>query len=176
MRRGGDQLIVRRRLIDAASACRVVLLEAPGGYGKSTLAAELAAAFDRSTARVVLPGETALTELAALLARSLGRVGLPEVADSVSQGPAMLLAALERVEGGVTLIVDEVQRLRPDAAAWLADLVDGLPAASRAIVCGRRLGVALAALAVRQAPPTSPSTSFGSTHPRLHRSSRPSPE
>ena len=57
MRRGDTRtLIPRPRIAALLGRSPVVLLEAPGGYGKSTTARQLAATLDRPLVRAVLPG------------------------------------------------------------------------------------------------------------------------
>ncbi len=125
----------------------MVLLEAPGGYGKSTLAVEIAAALDRPTVRVAAVPSTSVPELVALLAQGLGRAGMAQLAGVLGAGDSVI-SSLETLEaaGRVTVVVDDVHRLDPAAAAWLADVIEGISAETRVVVCGRRLGGALAAL------------------------------
>ncbi len=148
---GGDHLIARRSLVERLRSSRVVLLEAPGGYGKTTLAMELATVHDLPTVRVTAPAEASLTEVVAHMARGFGRAGMPDLAGAMTArgdegGVRELLDAPDRVARGVTLVVEDVHRLDPEAGSWLAEFIDALPRGARAVVCGRRLGRALAGL------------------------------
>jgi DNA-binding SARP family transcriptional activator len=147
-------LIDRPRLREHLAAARIAVLEAPGGYGKSTAWAQLAAGLDVATVRVVLRGRTDLAGVLSSLALGLRRTGLATLADAVdAEDPDATIDRLaDRLAAGpqVLLAIDEVHRAAPEAAAWLARLAAELPDGTRLVLAGRRLGPALAAIAQGQ--------------------------
>lgn len=147
-------LIARPRVRARLEAAPIALLEAPGGYGKSTAATELAAVLDLPAIRVILREPTPTPGVLAALAVACRRAGLPWLAEIVDgDGPLETIARftdqLVAHERRVLLAVDEVHRASPSAASWLAALADALPEGSRMVIAGRRLGPALAALSDR---------------------------
>lgn len=151
--RGRQRLVMieRPRIGARLEATPLVVLEAPGGYGKSTVCAQLAASLDLATIRVVLRGPVGTTGLLSTIALGCRRAGLATMADSIDvEDPEATIDALTdglRASGrGILLTVDEVQRADREAAAWLARLATGLPDGIRLAVAGRRLGPALAQL------------------------------
>ena len=145
-----DRSIARPRVHDLVADATVVLLEAPGGYGKTTTARQLAATLDLPLVRAVLPETAGLAELLSALAQAARRAGVPALADAldVEDGPGSLARLLARLEGfgGVVLTVDEAQRATTDASAWLARLAGAVPAGARLVLAGRRLQPSLRAL------------------------------
>jgi DNA-binding SARP family transcriptional activator len=119
---------------------RVVLIEAPGGYGKTTLAMQAAAALDLTTVRVLPEPPVAIHEV---LARALRRAGIPELAAAATTPPA-LAAALAARPTGIMLVIDEVQRAGEADAEWLVELADLVEPPSRLVLVGRRLGRTIA--------------------------------
>lgn len=149
-RRGLD-LIQRPRLQERLAAAPIVVLEAPGGYGKSTAWSQLAAALDVATVRVVLRGPTDITRLLSSVALGCRRAGLVTLAEAIDvEGPSTSIDRLtDRIGGSsrrVLLAVDEVHRAAPEAAAWLAGFAGQLPERARLVIAGRRVGPAVAAL------------------------------
>lgn len=154
-------VIQRSRLLEHLSAAPIVILEAPGGYGKSTAYAQLAAALDVASIRVVLSGPADTTALLSAIALGSRRAGLAALADAVdTDDPRGTIDRFtDRLQAGkrpVLLAVDEVQRAAPDAAAWLATLASQLPVGARLVLAGRRVGRLLSAL-----PDTEGATSAG---------------
>jgi DNA-binding SARP family transcriptional activator/ATP/maltotriose-dependent transcriptional regulator MalT len=148
----GLVLIERPRVTKRLAGARVALLEAPGGYGKSTAWTQWAAGLDVATVRVVLRGRLGLGGLLSALAQAFRRAGLPSLAEAIEaeDAEASLDRLTERLQAGdrhILLAVDEVHRAAPAAAAWLATLSGELPAGNRLVLAGRRIGPSLAALA-----------------------------
>jgi ABC-type cobalamin/Fe3+-siderophores transport system ATPase subunit len=77
---GGRQHVVRERLLARLVGRPITVIEAPGGFGKTTLALQLAQCLDRATARVVLDG---VVPLPSAVAVALRRAGIPELAEAV---------------------------------------------------------------------------------------------
>src|SRR6478609_7003916 len=116
----GKALVPRPRLREALASARICLLEAPGGYGKSTAWAEMASALDIPTVRVVLRGRQNTTGLLTSIALGCRRAGLAALADAVlvEDAAATIDALSQRMaasERGVLLAIDEVHRADADA-------------------------------------------------------------
>jgi DNA-binding SARP family transcriptional activator len=143
--RANDLTIQRERLIAVVATTPVVLLEAPGGYGKSLLAAQLAASLDLATARVIVDIELGV---APGLAHALRRSGLADLVDAIDESdPQLLVGALAARPGGVLITIDEVHRASGSAVTWLCAVANDLPPHCRLVLAGRRLGRELAGLA-----------------------------
>lgn len=149
----GTVLIDRPRIRDRLGAAPLVVLEAPGGYGKSTAWAQHAAFLDVATIRVVLRGSQTLTGLLASIALGCRRAGLSVLADAIdTEDPdGSLDRWVDRVQAGrpVLLAIDEVQRVAPAGAEWLATLADDIPEGTHLALAGRRLAPAIAQLSNR---------------------------
>ncbi len=153
MRRNrGVALIPRPKLREPFASAGIVLLEAPGGYGKSTAWTQMAASLDVPTVRVVLRDRQDTTGLLASIALGCRRAGFIALADAILvEDPAATIDLLGQrmaaAERGMLLALDEVHRADTDAAEWLAVLAAHIPASARLVISGRRLGPQLAALA-----------------------------
>jgi len=151
--RDGRSLIARPRLLARIGDASVVLLEAPGGYGKSTITRQLAARLDRPLVRVVLREAAALPVLLAALAQAARRCGLPTIAAAIDPDDADLsldqLADRLAISEGVVIAIDDVQRATSEAAEWLGRLAERLPSHVRLVLAGRRLGAPLLRLTDR---------------------------
>ncbi len=132
----------------------MAVVEAGGGYGKSTLAAELARALGIGTAYVRLePGDEDPTLFIARLRRSLRRSGLSDAAGAIerSGGPpdAALEALLDRLaelRDPMLLIVDEVELAGQGSDRLVVRLAHDLPVPHRLVLVGRVLPGAVASL------------------------------
>ncbi|MFN8619412.1 MAG: BTAD domain-containing putative transcriptional regulator [Chloroflexota bacterium] len=142
--------IARPRLLALAADAPVVLLEAPGGFGKTTTIRQLAAMLDRPLVRAVLPDGAGTGELLAAVSAAARRAGLPALAEAVDveDAAATLERLLARIDAldGVVVAIDEVQRATGEAAAWLAELAGRTPGHARLALAGRRLAPALRGL------------------------------
>ncbi|MBX3029517.1 MAG: hypothetical protein KF809_05120 [Chloroflexi bacterium] len=145
--------MARSRLIALVGDAPVVLLEAPGGFGKSTLTHQLASSLDLPLVRAVLVPSTDLTTLLTGLRLAARRAGLPILAEAIDPEDAAAslddLGARLAAGDGAILAVDDVHLADPDAVVWLADLAERLPPGARLVVAGRRLGRELADLTDR---------------------------
>ena len=155
LRRGlGEPLtgeLLRGRLVDELAkrwSHRVTLIEAPGGYGKSTALAQAVRDNDADPSGLDLymscrPSDRGPTQLASGLTDALGFQsddgakldGPSELADNIIEQ----LAALAPAE--VCLILDDVHELvdAPDATALLARLIRQLPSNAHTVLSGRHL-------------------------------------
>ncbi|MFN8023973.1 MAG: BTAD domain-containing putative transcriptional regulator [Acidimicrobiales bacterium] len=142
MRGRSDATPVRRdRTLRRVGAAAVVLVEAPGGFGKSSFAAQLMAVDDQAAARAVV-GDGG--DVVAAVEHALRRHGLSDLAAVAGAGVEAFAAALGSRDGGAVLVVDEVQRATSEGQAWLVDLAGRVVRPSRLVVAGRRLGRELA--------------------------------
>lgn len=123
----------------------IVFVEAPGGFGKSTLALQLLHERDRVGVRAVVDE---LGDVSASVRAAFASAGLSDLAAAVDAADASALGAAMRArDGGVGLAVDDVHRATAAARAWLAELTAAVSPPSRLVVLGRRIGRDLAALA-----------------------------
>ncbi len=140
-------IIPRTALLDSARHQRVVLLEAPGGYGKSTFASQLISEWELGTIRLQFAERTGLAQCVAMLRRAVRRAGFGDLSDAMTSDEArdpldsidLFVGFLAQAKNAVTLVFDDVQRLDPEAANELARIVSDLPNECRAIVVGRDL-------------------------------------
>lgn len=116
------------------------LIEAPGGFGKTTLAEQLAEVLGCGTVRLVVDGEADEAELQAELRRGLRAVGMSDAVSLLDGGVDLeeVFEAIGSRPEPVVVLVDEIQRLAPDAAALLARAVRGTPPGMRVVLAGRR--------------------------------------
>ncbi len=140
-------LVPRPRLLALMGDAPTVLLEAPGGYGKTTTARQLAATLDLPLVRAVLPDASGPRQLLGAIAQAARRAGLPAIAESIDgddpDGSLERLVVRLEGAGGAVMAIDEVQRATADAAAWLARLGASLPVRTRLVLAGRRLAPSL---------------------------------
>lgn len=139
----------RPSLIERCSPATVVVLAAPGGYGKTTLAGQLASAGELATVRVPLTGPTDRPTLVAGVVRGLRRAGLSDLADAVTgfepdEALDRLLGSLAHRQDPVLVVVDDVHVADPEAVEWLVAFVADLPARCRVVLAGRRVPDVLA--------------------------------
>lgn len=118
-------------------------MTAPGGYGKSTLATQLAQASGATVVRVSLEPGTTADALVTALARAARRAGMSDLAESL--GGSTTDDALDRTvatiaERGdpVMIVVDDLQHADAAGVAWVRELVTHRPANLRLVVAGRR--------------------------------------
>ena len=145
--------MLRVELLDRVTPARLVLIEAPGGSGKTTFAEQLVADWEGVTIRVRITAGTDLDGLVAQLVRALRRAGLGDDADVVAVADATdaldrLVGVFARRTDGITLFVDDLHHLETEAGTTLADVIADLPPGCRAILSGRDLG-SFADVAVR---------------------------
>ncbi len=143
--RAGDTLWVARDALLARSAgARVVLLDAPGGWGKTTFAEQVIEAGGLGAVRVRLTDACGVDGLVAALARALRRSGVPELAETLVGTDRevqldALLAGLNARPDGLHLFVDEVQFADSEAAVWMRGLSDDVATQHRLIIAGRSI-------------------------------------
>jgi DNA-binding SARP family transcriptional activator len=143
----------RIHLLAALADARVVLLDAPGGSGKTTLTEQLVAERHLPAVRVRLPESCSLIGALASLRRAARRAGFGDLAALIDEHRPddtldELVAHLRQLGevgdvGGLAIVVDEVQRLEADAAAWWRLLADELPPGPLLVIAGRRIPLAL---------------------------------
>lgn len=139
-------MIGRPRLLARALRTRTLVIHAPSGFGKTTLAAQLAAELEVATATISLDGDdgddgdvgddggSAGPEgLIGAFVESLNRNGLSDLAAAISGIPvADVVASLAHAaavwDHDLLVVVDEVHGLDDDGAALLAALAAALPA------------------------------------------------
>jgi DNA-binding SARP family transcriptional activator/ATP/maltotriose-dependent transcriptional regulator MalT len=128
----------------------VTVLEAPSGYGKTTLCVQLAAAADRVTISLSLAAPVDLPGLVGRLDVAVRRHGVSSLSGVFDPDDPEATAAgvAERVADGraLAIVVDEVQRADADALDWLADLAAALTGDGHLVVAGRRVGAGLGRL------------------------------
>ena len=141
---GAHRWILRGQLLAQSRAARVLLVDAPGGWGKTTLAEQVIESLGLVPVRVRLTDDCDLDGLVAALGRALRRAGAPELAKKLALSDHddqlhSLQAALHARADGVAVLVDEVHFADPGAATWLRALADDIAAPHRLLVAGRSI-------------------------------------
>jgi ATP/maltotriose-dependent transcriptional regulator MalT/DNA-binding SARP family transcriptional activator len=136
--------VLRPRLISRLQDARVAVVEAGGGYGKTTLAAELAHAVDAVAVRAQLGADDGAPDrLVARVLRAIRRSGLSALAallgttDSPSDWVDDLLDSLTGFSDPVLLLVDDAHVLSTAAATLCARIATDLPDPHRLAFLGR---------------------------------------
>lgn len=135
--------LARPDLVARALPRPVTLVEAPGGYGKTTLAALVAESMDRVTIRVVAERGVPLAASAEAGLRAAGLRAWANAADD----PGRLLAALSGTGQQLLVVIDELQRSDDDGQHWCVRLLDEAGPEVAVLLAGRRLGRPIAAWA-----------------------------
>ena len=141
----------RRRLIEAMRAAPVVVLEAPGGFGKTSLAAEFATELGVATAVATVARGTDSADLAVaglvVAVRDAGLSDLAAPATAAGDDPVQrldaLLEAVGRLGDPLLLVVDDVHRASGPAVDVLGDLAERLPGGHRLLLLARELPAGL---------------------------------
>ncbi len=142
--------VARRRLTDVVAAATVTLIDAPGGFGKTALAVEVAEQLGVARVSTVVRRETSdAAAVVGALRRSLLAAGLSDLAGSlgeVATDPSAsvddLLLALGQRDEPLVVVIDEAHRLDGEARALVVGLAAGVPPAHRLLVLGRDLPAA----------------------------------
>ncbi|MGE3589929.1 MAG: AAA family ATPase [Ilumatobacteraceae bacterium] len=148
--------VARDRLVRVIASHPVVVLEAPSGYGKTTLAMDAARALDLTMVRIVPPASGDLVQLIGEVRRGFALLGVthvgldePNDATTVARALAAVLADAETLP--LMVLVDEAQRLTGDTRGFVRELALEWYGPHRLVVAGRRVppvinaGVALTA-------------------------------
>jgi DNA-binding SARP family transcriptional activator len=137
--------IPRPRLASAVTAERVVVVEAGGGYGKTTLAAEIVDEWSAVEIEVVLhEGGGSAALFAARLRSGIARAGFPAAAAAMvgagDDPQSMLDAALTALGGErCAFVVDDVQHADRETASLIDWMAHRLRGDQRLVVLARRL-------------------------------------
>ncbi|HTW99770.1 MAG TPA: BTAD domain-containing putative transcriptional regulator [Acidimicrobiales bacterium] len=138
--------VPRPRLIEALSRAAVSLVEAPAGYGKSVLAAELSRHLGIACAWVALAAaDDEPSVLAGSVRRSLKAAKLSDLAAALAGGeggawPDRLLDALADLDEPLLLVLDDAHHLdNPSCAASIRRLASSLQRPHRLVVLTRRV-------------------------------------
>lgn len=130
--------LARPALVARLAAARVGLIVAPGGFGKTTLRRELAAALGSTEVVVELEPGANPDLLAGVLAAALRRAGLSPVAEALGAATDDLGDLLGRLLDGrpdpVLLAVDDAHHLDIDGWRTLSSVADALPAPHHLLV------------------------------------------
>jgi DNA-binding SARP family transcriptional activator/ATP/maltotriose-dependent transcriptional regulator MalT len=152
-------VVLRERLARLLASAPVGVIEAPGGYGKTTLLRQAIRLGEVASVAVTLERDPRgaggdVDVLLAALAAAARRAGLGAVADALASAPAgefeaplrAAVTALQQRGEPAIIVVDEIQRASDEAAAWLRRLAVELPPDSGLLVAGRRIPSPLAEL------------------------------
>jgi DNA-binding SARP family transcriptional activator/tetratricopeptide (TPR) repeat protein len=137
--------IPRPRLVSAVTTEQVVVVEAGGGYGKTTLAAEIVADWRAVEIEVALhEGGGSAALFIARLRSGIARAGFPAAAAAMASAgddsPGMLDAALAALAAErCAFVVDDAHHAERDAATLLDWLAHRLRGEQRLVVLARRL-------------------------------------
>lgn len=144
----GREPLARETLLARAAIAQLVLVQAPSGFGKTTLLRQLVARRGVATTWASLEAPTDLTGVGGLLASAARRVGLVSLAEAFSELADghdarstldRVVAAVDRRPEAIVVVVDEAQFLDDSAAAWIGELARSLPDGSTVAVAGRRV-------------------------------------
>lgn len=118
-------------------------MSAPGGYGKSTLAAQLAQASGATVVQVSLEPGTTAAELVTALGRAARRAGMSDLAESLGGSTAedaldRTIATVAERGDPVMIVIDDLQHGDAAGVAWVRELVTHRPTNLRIVVAGRR--------------------------------------
>lgn len=139
-----DHHVPRQDLVDVIAAAAVTVVEAAGGYGKTSLTMELAS-HDPRTLVVSLPTGSTPDDLVAGVARAARLRSLAQGRELlIGHGPDIhpldALVELLAVEPtGTTLVIDDVEHATVGAGRLLADLARAALAPHRLVLVGRAL-------------------------------------
>ncbi len=137
--------VLRRRLTDPCRNERIVVVEAPAGYGKTVFARELVYGWEVVPVEVLLdPGGVSAPLLASRLRAAVAAAGFSDAAaamasagdDPVGVVDAMVLAIRDEV---CAIVIDDAHHARPDAGALIDRIAARLGGEQRLVVLGRRL-------------------------------------
>ncbi len=149
--------VARPRLVAALRPARIAVIVGAGGYGKTTLALELAHELGIAWALTRLaPGDDDASAIVRRLRRALRAGGLSDAADTLEDADApelaleRLLNAFRRAHDPVLLVLDEIAHAGERGGAFVAELADGLPPGNRLVLAGRLLPASLAHLFERE--------------------------
>ncbi len=122
----------------------IVALEAPGGYGKSTLAIEVAEALSLTLVRVVVPdpsdGLTSLLDEVQHAFEAAGVHGATASDASTGEVVASMAAALrDPLVAGLLIVIDEAQRLDAQGETLIEAMVRVATDPHRVVIAGRRI-------------------------------------
>jgi DNA-binding SARP family transcriptional activator/ATP/maltotriose-dependent transcriptional regulator MalT len=136
--------VPRPRLADLVGTATVVVAEAGAGYGKTTLAAELAASWHAVPIEVMLHESVPASLLATQLRSAIGRAGFSTAATAMSEAGedpvAVTDAALSALGGErCALIIDDAQHADRTAAGLIDRLAQRVSAPQHVVVLARRL-------------------------------------
>ena len=139
--------VPRPRLVDLLAAARVTLVAAPGGYGKTVLAAELGARLELPVIDVDAGAVTTADLFCAAIRRGAIRAGLSDLVASLgritSADPGTcareVADACAAFASGLLIVVDEAQEIVGDAAAMLVALAGEAHPRVRLVLLGRAL-------------------------------------
>lgn len=140
--------VERVSLLDGAQRARVILLSAPGGWGKSTFATQLLARRGAAVVNVRPDADADADGLIAALRRGLRRAGVADLAMLAQDADPTdvldaLLGALSHRSDPLSFFVDEAQHLVDGAPGWLRSFADDLDPRHSLVVAGRALDRAL---------------------------------
>ena len=138
--------VVRPRLVNRLSGAPVSVIEAPAGYGKSVLAAELSSTLGIAHPWVsIAPADNDAAALAGSVRRALKVARLSDLSAVLASAdtgswPDRLLDALADLQEPLLIVLDDAHHLTAeDCAAAVLRLASGMPPPHRLVVAARRL-------------------------------------
>ncbi len=138
----GGQPIQRDDLLGALAVARIAIIEAPGGYGKTTLATQLGRSLGCAAVRVICDDGAGPAELITEVRRAVITAGLSDTAAVIDVADDPLVAVFEQLSQRsetTVIIVDEVHRLGADTSAALVRAVRCSSNNAHVLLCGRRI-------------------------------------
>lgn len=139
-----EPLIERPRVADRCAAARVLVLEAPGGFGKTTLADQITASSSVVVRTYLRDGDETPSRLAARLRDGARDAGLDLVADAgaaetdpLRQLDAITGALVRAAPTAGAVIIEDAHVLDAEALLALRNLAEHLSPTVLLIVCGR---------------------------------------
>lgn len=145
----GVPAIRRDRLLEEVGGARIVLIGAPGGYGKTTFAEQLVVAWECAAVRARLRAPTNLDAFVNELMRGARRAGLMDVVETMEASGAQnrwaedaldsFIGSLVDRDANLTVVLDDVHHLDAITASKVADAFGDISHSSRLVVAGRDL-------------------------------------
>ena len=140
---GAGSLLARGRLLDAMTSATVTFIEAPSGYGKTSLSAQAVDGAQHGAVQVHLLHESDASGLVAQLGQVLAAAGFTDLGnalDSAQPDEALdtFVHMLRQRPDPILVIFDDVHHGDHSAVGWLQRIASRIVVPHRLVIAGRR--------------------------------------